>query len=230
MCGRIALYTPPRALARLLAAAMAAGLDTESQASWNVAPTDTLFGVRATNEGRELGAYGWGLVPYWSKDRSSANKLFNARAETVDTKPSFRWAFERHRLLVPVDGFYEWDRAAATKSPHFFQRADGTHLVLAGLYERWRDPSAPDAPALVTCSVLTTTPGPDMDDLHNRMPVVLEPDTFDLWLTAAEDELDAVHALCHPAPAGTLVHHLVDAKVGNVNNNGPELVEPVQAS
>ncbi|HEY8081292.1 MAG TPA: SOS response-associated peptidase [Acidimicrobiales bacterium] len=228
MCGRIALYTPPQRLARLLEAAVAVGLDPEDLPSWNVGPQRTLFGVSQRSSGRVLDGYRWGLVPWWAKDTTGSNRLFNARAETVATKPSFRDAFERHRLLVPVDGFYEWDRRGAAKVPHLFTRADEGLLVLAGLSERWRDPAGPpDAPVLRTCTILTTTPSADVDGIHDRMPVVLDPAAYDLWLTARDDELDAVTALCAPAPAGTLVHHAVDAKVGNVRNDGPELIAAV---
>jgi len=230
MCGRIALYTPPRRLARLLEAALAAGVDPEGQPSWNVGPQRTLFGVTDRGSGRILDEYRWGLVPSWAKDPSVSTRMFNARAETVATKPSFRSAFQSQRLLVPVDGFYEWDRRGADKIPHYFTRADGAPVVLAGLYERWHDrAAAKDAPALQTCTVLTTTPGPDVDGIHDRMPVVLEPDAFDLWLTASDDERDAVQALCVPAQVGTLVHHPVDAKVGNVRNDEPDLIEALTA-
>ena len=228
MCGRIALYTPPQRLARLLEATLAAGLDPEGRPSWNVGPQRTLFGVADTGAGRVLDRYKWGLLPSWAKDPSMSNRMFNARSETVASKPSFRSAFKRQRLLVPVDGFFEWDRGGSAKVPHYFTRADGAPIVLAGLYERWRDPSGgEDAPWLQTCTVLTTTQGPDIDGIHDRMPVVLEPDAFDVWLTAGDDERDAVQALCIPAPAGTLVHHRVDAKVGNVRNDGPELIEEI---
>lgn len=226
MCGRIALYTPPQRLARLLEAALAVGLDPATPPSWNVGPQATLFGVAQTREGRVLDAYRWGLVPYWSKDASGATKMFNARAETVATKPAFRTAFRRHRILVPVDGFYEWDRRGAAKVPHFFTRTDGAPLVLAGLSERWHDPDGGEE-VLQTCTVLTTTPSDDVDGIHNRMPVVLDTNVYDLWLTAREDELEAIQALCVPAPAGTLVHHPVDAKVGNVRNDSPELIDAV---
>jgi len=229
MCGRIALYTPPFRLARLLEAALAAGVEADFQPSWNVPPQETLFGVSNRSHGRVLDAYRWGLVPSWVDDPAVGNRMFNARSETVTTKPSYRNAFERHRLLVPVDGFYEWDRRGGGKVPHYFTRADGEILVLAGLYESWRDRATPDAPWLRTCTVLTTTPGPDLDDIHDRMPVVLERDAFELWLTAAGDEHDALTALCAPARASTLVHHPVGARVGSVNNDGPELIDAVAA-
>lgn len=228
MCGRIALYTPPARLARLLDAALAAGLEPEPP-SWNVGPQRTLFGVADPGKGRVLDGYRWGLVPWWAKDATSSSHTFNARAETISTKPTFRSAFEHQRLLIPVDGFFEWDRRGPSKVPHFFTRADGDVLVLAGLYERWRDPSGPrDAPRLATCTVITTTSSADVDGIHDRMPVVLERDCFDLWLTATDDELDAAQGLCVPARQGTLVHHAVDARVGNVRNDSPELIAPLK--
>lgn len=225
MCGRIALYTPPFRLARLLEAALAAGLDPDGQPSWNVGPTAMLLGVADRGRGRILDEYRWGLVPSWAKDPSVGSRMFNARCETVLTKPSFGAAFERRRLLVPVDGFYEWDRRGGAKEPHYFTRHDGEPMVLAGLYEFWRDRATPDAPWLRTCTVLTTTPGPDMDGIHDRMPVVLERDVHDLWLSGGGDERDALQVLCTPARAGTLVHHAVDRRVGSVQNDGPELID-----
>jgi putative SOS response-associated peptidase YedK len=231
MCGRIALYTPPARLARLLEAAIAAGVETTSEPSWNVSPQRTLFGVADRGDGRVLDGYTWGLVPWFAKDAAASNRMFNARAETMASRSAFRGAFERQRLLVPVDGFFEWDRRGGSRDPHFFTRSDGDVLVLAGLYERWRDPAGPpDAPRRTTCTVVTTTPGPDLDGIHDRMPVVLERDGFDLWLTGADDELDAVQGLCAPASRGTLVHHLVGSRVGNVRNDGPELIAAVAAN
>jgi len=235
MCGRIALYTPPARLARLLDAAVAAGLEErlgpEDGPSWNVGPQRTLFGVADRGHGRVLGAFTWGLVPYWAKDPAAGSRAFNARCETVTERPAFREAFRRHRILVPVDGFFEWDRREGRRIPHFFTRQDGDVLVLAGLYDRWRDPAGPkDAPWRYTCTVLTTPPGADLDGIHDRMPAVLERAHFDLWLTGGTDELEAVRALCAPAPPGTLVHHEVDPRVGNVRNDGPELIEATAAS
>ncbi len=229
MCGRIALFTPPGRLARLYEASLAAGLDPDGTASWNVGPTATLFGVANRGRGRVLDAYRWGLVPSFATDPTVGSRMFNARAETVATKPSFRDAFERRRLLVPVDGFYEWDRRTVARVPHYFARADGEPLVLAGLYDRWRDPSDREGPWLATCTVLTTTPGPDLDGIHDRMPVIVERGAHDLWLTAGDDEADALRSLLAPSPRGTLVHHAVSTRVGNVRNDSPELIDAVTA-
>ncbi len=223
MCGRIALYTPPQRLARLLEAALAAGVDPVGEPSWNVGPQRDLFGVSSTADGRVLDTYRWGLVPWWSTE-GTAQRTFNARAETVATRSMFRDAYRRRqRLLVPVDGFFEWDHRDGTKVPHFFTRADGAPIVLAGLYDLWRDRTQPrDTERLRTCTVITTTPSADVDGIHDRMPVVLDSEDFDQWLTGDAD--DALHALLAPAPRGTLVHHEVDRRVGNVANDGPELI------
>jgi putative SOS response-associated peptidase YedK len=227
MCGRIALFTPPARMARLLEATLADGVDPDGRPSWNIGPTRRIDGVRDKDGARVLDRYRWGLIPSWAKDASIAPRTFNARSETVATKPSFRAAYKARRLLVPIDGFYEWDRSTKPRAqPHFFHRADGAPLVLAGLWETWRDPADPGADLLATATILTTEAGADIDGIHDRMPVVLEQESFDLWLTATPDERDALDYLLRPAPEGTLAHHPVTRDVGNVRNDGPELIEP----
>ena len=224
MCGRVALFSPPSRLARLLEATLAAGLEDVTP-SWNVGPLRHLFAAHESDAGRVLERYRWGLVPSWAKDPSIANRLFNARGETVAEKPSFRSAFARRPCVVPVDGFYEWDhRAGRAKAPHYFQRADDEPLLLAGLYEHWHDPSAPET-VLATCTVITTTPSVDMDELHDRMPVVLAREDVADWLDV-ENPREVRAAMLRPAPAKTLVHHAVDAAVGSIRNDGPQLIEP----
>jgi putative SOS response-associated peptidase YedK len=228
MCGRIALFTPPIRLARLLDAALAAGIEPEGRPSWNVGPQRRLFGVALEEGARVLDRYRWGLLPSWSKDPLIANRLFNARAETVAEKPSFRSAYARRTCAIPVDGFYEWDhRPGKDRQPHYFSRADGAPMVLAGLYEFWRDPAAPEGTeALRTCTVITTEPSADMDGLHDRMPVVLELPDVGEWLDVAAHDGSERHGLLRPAPRGTLTHFGVDKAVGSVRNDGPELIEP----
>jgi putative SOS response-associated peptidase YedK len=229
MCGRIALFTPPARLARLLDAALAAGIEPEGHPSWNIGPLRRLFAVSEDDGARTLDRYHWGLVPSWAKDPSIANRLFNARGETVAEKPSFRSAFAKRPCVIPVDGFYEWDhRDGRQKQPHYFTRVDGQPLLFAGLYERWHDPeAAKDAPALQTCTVITTEPNEDMDELHNRMPVVLGASDIETWLNVNEVEPDERAQLLRPAPKGTLTHYGVGKSVGSVKNDGPELIDPV---
>jgi putative SOS response-associated peptidase YedK len=243
MCGRFALYTPPAKIARYFQANLAEDPDGEPAPSWNVAPTDSVLGVRdrparppaqGSAEGggepeRLLMSFRWGLIPWWSKDAKSGNRLFNARGETVATRASFREAFRERRIIVPADGFYEWHKTeTGAKQPHYFNRADEQPLAFAGLAERWRDKSAgPDAPLIRTCTVITTSAGPDMAGIHDRMPVILDPGVFDMWLDPANEDVEELRALLRPPVAGTVVHHPVGTRIGNVRNNDQALIESV---
>ena len=174
-------------------------------------------------------SFRWGLVPWWSKDAKSGSRLFNARSETVTTRASFREAFRERRIIVPADGFYEWRKTkTGAKQPHYFTRADGAPMAFAGLAERWRPKDAPTGtPYLRSCTVITAPGGADMDGIHDRMPVILDPATFDLWLDPANEDSEELRALLRPPPAGTVVHHPVGPRIGNVRNNDPTLIESV---
>jgi putative SOS response-associated peptidase YedK len=236
MCGRIALIEPPERLARLAAAVCDWPDQRPWTPSWDVPPTaivPLLLIDRATSlsvsrsepapdgpttvatppnrpdvpRRRVLRPAHWGLVPSWASNRSIGARLFNARAETVGTKPAFRAAARARRAVVPVAGFYEWAAVPGRRRrvPWFFDRSDGRLLGLAALFETWRDPAAaPSAPTLLTCTVVTTAAGPDVGAVHDRMPVVLEPEDWDRWLDPATDRLADVADLLAPAPAGTL--------------------------
>ena len=212
MCGRFALYTPPAKIARYFQADLAEGADGEQPqlerrpdrfgargpGPPGPAPrTGSAAGEQGPAEGggepeRILMSFRWGLIPWWSKDAKSGSRLFNARGETVATRASFREAFRERRIIVPADGFYEWHKTkTGTRQPHYFSRADGQPLAFAGLAERWRDKSAgPDAPLIRSCTVITTSAGPDMSGIHDRMPVILDPATFDLWLDPANEDVE----------------------------------------
>jgi putative SOS response-associated peptidase YedK len=234
MCGRFALITPPVRLARYFQAVLDDTADPERAPSYNVAPTDPVVGLtlRPDSETGELTrllrGYRWGLIPSWAKDPSSGSRLFNARSESVATKASFRAAFKGHRIIIPADGFFEWRTInKGPKQPHFFTRTDGAPMAFAGLSEWWRDKRTPDAPPIRSCTIITSSAGPDMDGIHDRMPVILDPATFDLWLDPANDDTSELLSLLHAPPAGTVQHHPVGQQVGNVRNNDASLVEPV---
>ena len=145
-------------------------------------------------------------------------------AETLATKPMFRTAFRKSRILIPADAFYEWERLdPKRKQPYAFTRADGAPMVFAGLREWWRDAGGHE---LNTATIITTEAGPDMP-IHDRQPVVLEPENWELWLDPSCTDVDRLQPLLVPTASGTLVHHPVGKQVGNVRNDGPELLEAV---
>ena len=263
------MYSDPDYLARIFDSQLGPDVDPDARPSWNVPPTRSILAVADVPDvpdrsdacgtdgadtqsppgdsstspavHRELGRYRWGLVPSWAKDPSMATRTFNARAETVASKPSFRSAFSSRRLVVVADGFYEWRQGPGTgKQPYYFTRSDGRPLALAGLWEVWRggptergsrDGDAGESvelPALRTCTVITTSAGPDMGDIHHRMPVVLEPEVLDEWLDPDNHDKPELESLLVASPAGTLVHRAVGRSVGNVRNDGPELIEAVE--
>ena len=218
MCGRIAQSDPSRYAQRLRALV---DPDLDWRPSWNVPPAARLLGVRERHGARELSDFVWGLLPGWCDDPKLAARAFNARAESVATKPMFRQAFSHRRLLVPVDGFYEWAAVpgSSRKQPYFFRRADGDPVVLAGLWELW----ARDGQQRRSATVLTSKAGPDMT-VHDRQPVVLEPQDWARWLDPGTGDADFLRTLLVPK-GGVLVHRSVTLDVGSVRNDGPYLVE-----
>jgi putative SOS response-associated peptidase YedK len=222
VCGRIAQSDPSRYAQRLKALV---DPELEWEPSWNIGPTAPLLAVRERHGERVLSAFLWGLLPGWCDDPKVAVRAFNARIESVATKPMFRQAFERRPLLVPVDGFYEWAAVpgSSRKQPYFFQRADGDPVVLAGLWEYW----ARDDDRRRTATVLTSRAGRDMP-IHDRQPVVLEPEDWARWLDPGADHETLRRELLHPL-SDVLVHHPVSLDVGSVKNNGAYLVEAAAA-
>jgi putative SOS response-associated peptidase YedK len=231
MCGRFVSASPPDELARYFGAEID---DGELEPSFNVAPTNEVYAVRARDDARKLVTLRWGLVPFWAKDLKIGSRMINARAETVADKPAFRKAYQRHRCLIPADGFYEWAKipGAKAKQPYFIHRSDGEPVVFAGLWERWR-PRLEDgktidesADPIETCTILTCTPNADMASIHDRMPVLLPPSVWDDWLSV-ETDLDYVQSLLRPAPDDLLTLVPVSTAVNSVRNKGEELIRPL---
>ena len=236
MCGRVDIHTPPAQLARALEAQLAAGIDPEGRPSWNVGPSRSLPAlVSDENHARALDLFQWGLVPHWAKNpKAGGYKMINAKAETVTTKPAYRSAIQRRRCLIVVDGFYEWavpDPAEPKKKvPFYFHRKDGEPITFAGLYETWWDKSRsaePDPSSyLQTCTIITTSAGPDMEGVHDRMPVIIEAADRDRWLHPDAQDPDQVVGLLVPSPAGTLLRYPVSTEVNNVRHDGPQIIVP----
>ena len=208
--------------------------------NFNVAPTQDVLAVVADAEGhREVQAFHWGLVPSWAKDTKIGSKMINARSETIAEKPAFKGLFKKHRLIVPMDGFYEWQQAGEgapltkagkpMKTPMFIHRVDGEPLAVAGLWATWRDKAAgPDAPWLHSCTVITTAANDTMSPVHDRMPVLLPQSAWAEWLDPSNQDLDDLQRLLVPAPNDVLTMHAVSTAVNNVRNKGPELMLPAE--
>ena len=203
--------------------------------SWNVAPTDPLPVVRYDPKAgeRSLDVMRWGLVPFWAKDMKVGFANINAKAEGIETRPAFREAFQRRRCLVPVDNFYEWAKTfyewAKTptgKQPYVIALADRRLMALAGLWENWRSPAGE---CVRSFAIITTTPNELCARLHNRMPVVLKPEAWPVWLGEELAEASALKALLGPLPSDEMTCWPVSARVGNVKNNDASLVEPIAA-
>lgn len=208
--------------------------------SWNVAPTDAVRVVvqrepRHADPGhtvRQIRTCRWGLVPSWSRDRKGAARMINARIETVAQKPAFKAAAARRRCLVPALGYYEWQKTDEGKVPHFLHDPDGHLLAMAGLYELWRDPVLPDDDPdrwLWTCTVITQQATDLLGEIHDRNPVVVPRALRADWLDCSSNDVDTATQLLERLPEARLEPYVVGSAVGNVKNNGPELITPVGA-
>ncbi|MBI1238369.1 MAG: SOS response-associated peptidase [Alphaproteobacteria bacterium] len=223
MCGRYAITLPPEAMRQLFA--IRGGIPAFAL-RFNAAPTMDLPVVRMGDVGREIALLRWGLVPSWAKSLDGGSLLINARSETAAEKPSFRGAFARRRALVPANGFYEWQaRGKGPKVPHFVHRRDGAPMVFAALWERW---GPPEGGAIETFAILTSEANSDIAAIHHRMPVILPPEQWDLWLSPST-ALGALEALLTPAPLGLVSAYPVSLRVNSVANDDPALLAPAEA-
>ena len=232
MCGRYSQSRSARAIADDLAVQQVLA---DARPSWNVAPQQAIPVVLERVEEdapvRQLRALRWGLVPSWSKDPTTGPRPINARVETVLDKPSFRTAAVRRRAAIPMDGYFEWQPTDhGPKTPFFLHRADGAPIVAAGLYELWRDPTRDDTDDqrwLWTVTVITRAATDTLGHIHDRCPVMLPPAWIDTWLDPAVTDAGTVRDLLAALPDPELEPREVGRAVGNVKNDGPQLVQPV---
>jgi putative SOS response-associated peptidase YedK len=226
MCGRYTLTTvDPNVLGPLFGVGEIPALAPR----YNVSPSQDVPVVRVVEKGapRTLDLCRWGLIPSWSKDPSMGDRMINARAETAAEKPAFRTSFKRHRCLVVADGFYEWKKmSSGRKQPCWIHRKDGLPMAFAGLWARWK---SPEGQPLDTFTVLTTDPHPVVADVHDRMPVILQPDAFGAWLDPEEQRADVLQGMIGNAAGAYLEVTPVGTRVNNPHNEGPENVRPAGA-
>lgn len=225
MCGRYASAEDPTSLKLFFETA--AGDVATLPANYNVAPTQPVYVVDELSGQRQLRVVRWGLVPSWSKDASGLGRLINARAETVDIKPSFRGAFAKTRCLVPATGWYEWKTIEAepkVKRAFYLHDPAGRPLAFAGLLEAWQDPQSGEW--LRTTAIITTDNCVELASVHDRMPVVLDRSEWGAWLSPASEPASLL-PLLNPTEPGRVAIHEVARDVNSVRNNGPHLISPL---
>jgi putative SOS response-associated peptidase YedK len=218
MCGRFALYSPDEL-------AQAFGLDKapDCPPRYNIAPSQPVGAIVQDRDSgnREFTLLQWGLIPAWAKDPGIGTKLINARAETVDDKPSFKAAFKYRRCLIPATGFYEWQKQGKGKQPYYFSMPDQAHFAMAGLWEDWND--------IVTCTILTTAPNAILEGIHDRMPVILKPTDYDAWLDPHLNQADGIKPLLIPYD-GEMIRFPVSSRVNSAKVDDAGCIQPLETN
>ena len=194
---------------------------------FNIAPTQPVPVIRQNPKEpvRELALMRWGLIPSWSKDSSGAARMINAKSETAATKPAFRESLKSRRCLIPADGFYEWKRDGKTKQPFCFEVGEGQLFAFAGLWDRWKEPSGN---WVKTCSILTTTANSISAPVHDRMPVILDADAYDVWLDPGMTDVGAASELLKPFDARLMRCYPVSTRINSVANDDEACSAPVE--
>jgi putative SOS response-associated peptidase YedK len=226
MCGRYRLTAKERWLSEFF---KIPAEDIEWAARWNIAPTDDVATVRQDRKEprRVFAKMRWGLVPYWAKDLSIGAKMINAVCETAAEKPAFRESMKRRRCLVPADGFYEWKKLGDKKKQAYnIGMKDDGLFAFAGLWDRWKDPSGKP---VESCTILTTDANALLKDIHDRMPVILKPEDYDLWLDPGLTDPKQVEQLLKPFDPRLMRVYPVSSAVNKVENDGPQCAQEVNA-
>lgn len=193
---------------------------------YNVAPGQQISAIIDAPGGRRIGLLKWGLIPGFAKDAKSAMQSINARLETVNQKPMFKRLVSRKRCLIPADGFFEWKRTGTSKEPYRMTVKDRPFFGFAGLYDTW---VSPEGERISTCLILTTTPNALMAPIHNRMPVILSREGEDMWLDSSVSDGELACSLLGSYSSDEMTAYRVASSVGNVRNDSPECIAPLQA-
>jgi putative SOS response-associated peptidase YedK len=231
MCGRFTLRTPMT----VLIGQFQLGVEAARQLAlfeprYNIAPTQEILAVRVEPKSgeREASPLRWGLIPSWSKEPASGPPMINARGESIAEKPSFRTAYRQRRCLIPADGFYEWQKSATSskKQPYYIHYRDNRPFAFAGLWEAWRGKGAAgEGPTIESCTIVTTSATPALAEMHDRMPVILEPNDYALWLDPQVQDPAAVAHLVVPNDDEAIVAEPVTTHVNRVANDDPRCVQ-----
>ncbi len=227
MCGRYTLTSKGDEVALLFDLSEIPSLPPR----YNLAPTQEAAVVRVPAPGalRNLDFLRWGLVPYWADDPKIGNRMINARSEGVADKPAYRWSFRKQRCLIPTDGFYEWKKEGKLKQPYHIRRKDRRPFAFAGLWARWKPKEGGDGQLLDTFTIITTDSNELIRPLHDRMPVILDRESFDLWLDPAVDDRERLQQLLVPYDGSVMETVPVSRAVNSPANDGPDCMEPLTA-
>jgi len=217
MCGRYAVTSAPEAIRTLFGYAEQPNFPPR----YNIAPTQPIAIVRLVDGRRQFALVRWGLLPSWVKDPRSFSLLVNARGESLADKPAFKAAMKYRRCLVPADGFYEWKATGTRKQPYYVHAKSGQPLAFAGLWETWTGPNGEE---METAAIVTTRVNRALADIHDRMPVVVSPDAFNLWLDCTNVDAETAASLIAPAPENLLEAYEVSTAVNRTANDNPDLI------
>ena len=200
--------------------------EVDDHPRYNIAPTQPVLIVRKEQgkKVRHFTTMRWGLIPSWAKDMSIGNRTLNARSETVTTTPAFRDSILTKRCLIPADGFYEWQKLGSVKQPYCFEVGEGEVFAFAGLWDEWR---SPDGETIESCTILTTGPNSLVADLHDRMPVIVTPDKYDVWLDPDVNDFNMIRGILKPYDANLMRRYPVSRKLNNSRIDDPEAASPV---
>ena len=218
MCGRYTLKTPLNVLTERFGIEEAPSSITPS---YNIAPTQHVATVLSENGKRKLEMLRWGLIPSWADDPEIGNRMINARSETVAEKPSYRKAFKKSRCLILADGFYEWQKTDSGKQPFHIRMRDESPFAFAGLWASWDK-----GDGIRSCTIITTDANDLVGEVHNRMPVILHPEDYEMWLEPDFDEREPLTTLLKPFPAEAMEAYAVSRRVNKPSNNEPGVMEP----
>jgi putative SOS response-associated peptidase YedK len=225
MCGRFTLFEADTILSKDFGARISFDLPPR----YNIAPTQQILAVRHSTgkEEREAVLLRWGLIPNWATDPSIGNRMINARAETVAEKPTFRSAFRSRRCLIPASGFYEWKKEEKRKQPYYIRPRGRSSFAFAGLWEQWKNP---EGSLVESCTLITTESNELISQLHDRMPVILPPSDYALWLDPGFTDVERLIPLLRPYPAQEMETFPVEAIVNNPKVDDSRCIAPAKAA
>lgn len=221
MCGRFALTVSPENISKYFHVEDV----TEEIHQYNIAPGQLIKSIIQTpNDKRKITSMKWGLIPSWTKDPSKGVKTINARAETVHTKPSFRNAIRYRRCIIPASGFYEWEKVEKRKVPYYIHLKSNEPIGFAGLWDKWK---GNNGSVIESCTILTTSSNNLLKPIHDRMPVIIHPNEYELWLDREMNEPDKLKSIFQPYPSEMLTLYRISNLVNKTDYDKDDCIKPV---